>query len=55
MAFRMVRAGFRVKELPIHFVDRRVGKSKMDGKIAREALLLVPKLRGRVKRERRAD
>ncbi|MBL8737070.1 MAG: hypothetical protein JNL12_11625, partial [Planctomycetes bacterium] len=55
MAFRMVRAGFKVREIPIHFVDRRVGKSKMDGKIAREALLLVPKLRGRVKKERLAD
>lgn len=50
MAFRVVRAGRRVREIPIHFVDRRVGKSKMDGKIAREALLLVPKLRGRVRR-----
>ena len=50
MAFRVVRAGLRVREIPIHFVDRAVGKSKMDGKIAREALLLVPKLRGRVKR-----
>jgi dolichol-phosphate mannosyltransferase len=50
MAFRMVRAGFRVKEIPIHFVDRRLGKSKMSGKIAREALLLVPKLRFRVPR-----
>ena len=55
MAFRMVRAGFRVTEIPIHFVDRRVGKSKMDGKIAREALLLVPRLRGRVARQRLAD
>lgn len=55
MAFRMVRAGFRVREVPIHFVDRRVGKSKMDGKIAREALLLVPKLRGRVPKQRLAD
>lgn len=52
MAFRIVRAGYRVKELPIHFVDRFVGKSKMDGKIAREALLLVPKLRGRVPKRR---
>lgn len=55
MAFRMVRAGFRVKELPIHFVDRCVGKSKMDGKIAREALLLVPKLRRRVPKQRAED
>ncbi|HEX5050874.1 MAG TPA: polyprenol monophosphomannose synthase [Planctomycetota bacterium] len=54
MAFRMVRAGFVVREIPIHFVDRRVGKSKMDGKIAREALLLVPRLRGRVRKQPRA-
>ncbi|HEX6811499.1 MAG TPA: polyprenol monophosphomannose synthase [Planctomycetota bacterium] len=52
MAFRIVRAGLRVREIPIHFVDRAVGKSKMDGKIAREALLLVPRLRGRVKKLR---
>ncbi|MBL8754882.1 MAG: polyprenol monophosphomannose synthase [Planctomycetes bacterium] len=55
MAFRMVRAGFAVKEVPIHFVDRRVGKSKMDSRVAREALLLVPKLRGRVGKQRLAD
>ncbi len=55
MAFRMVRAGFTVTEIPIHFVDRRVGKSKMDGKVAREALLLVPRLRGRVGKQRLAD
>jgi dolichol-phosphate mannosyltransferase len=50
MALRMVRAGHRVVEIPIHFTDRRVGQSKMDGKIAREALLLVPRLRSRVPR-----
>jgi dolichol-phosphate mannosyltransferase len=52
MAFRMVRAGFRVQEIPIHFVDRQLGKSKMSGRIAREALLLVPRLRFRVPRTR---
>ncbi len=52
MAFRMVRAGFRVREVPIHFVDREVGKSKMSGGVAREAIVLVPKLRFRVKRRR---
>jgi dolichol-phosphate mannosyltransferase len=52
MAFRVVRAGGRVREVPIHFIDRRVGKSKMDGRVAREALLLVPRLRGRVPRLR---
>lgn len=50
MAYRMVVAGFRVREVPIHFVDRRVGASKMDGRIAREAVLLVPRLRFRVRR-----
>jgi len=50
MAFRMKRKGFRIAEVPIHFTDRRVGQSKMDGKIAREALLLVPRLRFRVGR-----
>lgn len=50
MAFRMQRKGFRVAEIPIHFTDRRVGQSKMDGKIAREAVMLVPKLRFRVPR-----
>jgi dolichol-phosphate mannosyltransferase len=52
MAFRMVRAGFVVREAPIHFIDRQVGKSKMSGKVAREALMLVPKLRFRVKRSK---
>lgn len=50
MAYRMRRAGCRIAELPIHFVDRQVGRSKMDGRVAREALLLVPQLRGRVRR-----
>ena len=50
MAFRMKRRGFQVREIPIHFVDRFIGQSKMDGAIAREALLLVPRLRGRVPR-----
>jgi dolichol-phosphate mannosyltransferase len=52
MAFRMVRRGFAVREIPIHFVDRRVGHSKMDAGIAREALFLVPRLRGRVPKHR---
>jgi dolichol-phosphate mannosyltransferase len=53
MAFRMVRKGFKVVEVPIHFTDRRVGQSKMDGKVAREALLLVPRLRARVRADLR--
>src|SRR3990172_2548370 len=45
MKFRVVRAGFRVEEMPILFVDRRVGQSKMSKKIFLEALGLVWKLR----------
>lgn len=49
MTYRMKRNGARIVEVPIHFIDRRLGASKMDSKIAREALLLVPKLRKKVK------
>ena len=52
MTFRMARGGLRVTEIPIRFADRRAGKSKRDGKIVREALLLVPKLRRQVPRSR---
>jgi dolichol-phosphate mannosyltransferase len=43
--YRALRAGFTVVELPITFVDRRVGESKMDGSIVVEAMLQVPALR----------
>src|SRR6478752_3958255 len=43
--YRALRAGFRVVEIPITFVDRRVGESKMDGSIVVEAMLQVPVLR----------
>ena len=49
MAYRMTKAGFDVTEIPIHFRDRTHGESKMDSKIAREAIVLVPALRWRVK------
>jgi dolichol-phosphate mannosyltransferase len=45
VTYRAVRAGFRVKEVPIVFPDRAVGASKMSWKIAFEAMLLVPSLR----------
>jgi dolichol-phosphate mannosyltransferase len=38
---RAVRAGLRVRELPIRFVERTAGESKMDGAIVREALWRV--------------
>ena len=45
MTYRAVRRGFRVEEVPIVFVDRRVGQSKMSKKIFLEALTLVWRLR----------
>ncbi|NHC14334.1 polyprenol monophosphomannose synthase [Motilibacter deserti] len=41
LAWRAVRAGFRVAEVPITFVEREHGESKMSGPIVREALLRV--------------
>ena len=38
-------AGFRVKEIPIVFEDRRVGQSKMSRKIFLEGLTMVWKLK----------
>jgi dolichol-phosphate mannosyltransferase len=46
LTYRTVRAGFRVVEIPIVFRDRRLGRSKMSWRIAAEAMLLVPRLRG---------
>jgi dolichol-phosphate mannosyltransferase len=45
--YRVLRAGLRVREIPIRFVDRRVGDSKMTGSIVAEAMLKVPALRWR--------
>jgi len=41
LARRTVAAGFRVVEVPITFVEREYGESKMSGEIVREALLNV--------------
>jgi dolichol-phosphate mannosyltransferase len=48
--YRALRAGFEVVEIPITFVDRRVGESKMDSSIVVEAMLQVPVLRYRALR-----
>jgi len=45
LTYRAVRAGFRVREIPIVFRDRRLGRSKMSWRIAAEAFVLVPRLR----------
>lgn len=41
MAYRAVKAGLRVVEVPITFVERELGVSKMSGHIVREAMLQV--------------
>ena len=43
--YRAARAGFRVVEIPIHFVDREEGGSKMSRAIVAEAIWKVPALR----------
>lgn len=45
LTYRALRRGFRVAEVPIIFVDRRAGQSKMSRKIFAEAVMMVPKLR----------
>jgi dolichol-phosphate mannosyltransferase len=45
--YRVIRAGLRVTEVPIRFVDRRVGESKMTRAIVAEAMWKVPQLRWR--------
>jgi dolichol-phosphate mannosyltransferase len=44
MTFRASRAGARVREIPIIFRDRRVGRSKMSRRIVVEALVIVVQL-----------
>ncbi|UCF40827.1 MAG: polyprenol monophosphomannose synthase [Gemmatimonadota bacterium] len=45
MSFRAWRGGFRIVEIPIVFVDRVEGTSKMSGAIVREAIWMVWRLR----------
>jgi dolichol-phosphate mannosyltransferase len=45
MSFRAKRKGFRIVEIPIVFVDRTDGESKMSGHIVREAVWMVWRLR----------
>jgi dolichol-phosphate mannosyltransferase len=45
MNFKAWRKGFRLREIPILFSDRRVGISKMSKRIVREAAIMVWRLR----------
>ena len=43
--YRVHKAGLRIEEVPITFVERRAGASKMTGSIVAEAMWKVPLLR----------
>jgi dolichol-phosphate mannosyltransferase len=45
LTFRALRRGFRVVEIPITFLDREAGRSKMSRAIVLEAVWKVPALR----------
>lgn len=45
MSFRAWKKGYRITEIPIVFVDRTEGTSKMSGHIVREAVFMVWRLR----------
>jgi len=45
MSVRAWRKGFKRREIPIVFVDRTEGQSKMNRAIVREAVWMVPRLR----------
>ena len=47
LTYCALKEGFKVVEIPIVFRDRRVGESKMDARIAIEAVWKVPDLRRR--------
>jgi dolichol-phosphate mannosyltransferase len=49
LTYRAIQHGLRVVEVPIVFRERELGQSKMSLRIAVEAMLLVPRLRGRVR------
>jgi len=45
MTYKTWKQGFRIGEIPIIFIDRSIGQSKMSKKIVREAVIMVWKLR----------
>jgi dolichol-phosphate mannosyltransferase len=50
LTYRAIKAGFRVREIPITFRERQRGQSKMSPAIAAEAVWKVPALRWRSRR-----
>jgi len=54
LTWRTINAGFTVKEVPITFTERELGKSKMNGSMMGEALFKIAEwgIRGRLDRAR---
>ena len=46
MKYRAWKLGFKIKEVPITFIDRTEGQSKMTKGIVKEAMYGVWKIRG---------
>ena len=55
LAYRTLRAGLRVEEVPIRFVERVRGDSKMTPEVARESLVRITRWGLAERRERRAQ
>ena len=45
MKFKSWKHGFKIKEIPVIFTDRKLGESKMNGRIINEAVFGVIKMR----------
>ncbi len=45
VTYKLWKKGFRIREIPILFMDRTAGASKMSGTIIKEALLVLIRLR----------
>jgi dolichol-phosphate mannosyltransferase len=54
LTYRALHAGFKVVEVPITFRDRELGRSKMNWRIATEAVVLLPRLRRRKRAAQRS-
>ncbi len=55
MCYLAEKMGLRIKEIPIYFVERRFGESKMDSGVKIEAALRVIELRSRYRNIRPSD
>jgi dolichol-phosphate mannosyltransferase len=55
MCYLAEKLGFRIKEIPIYFEERKIGESKMDSSVKLEAALRVIELRSRYRNIKPSD